>query len=316
MDSPTASADSLCDQARACLKNRDVKGASTYYEQAIEADQRHVAAHEGLATVYFLIHDYDRAAELFLRVTRLDPRRAQPLINLGAVQNKQGEYAAAVKTLRQALAKDRRCAEAYYNLGIAQRGLNQLSMAVSAYKEAIRLEPEMAEAYTNLGNVLIEMGNHTQARLNFERALSIRPDFEKARRGIQVASEKADDVKRSISPFGRLVDMEEVERRNAEGRKQLRHLTPQERYQDRSEVHRLSKEAEQKAAVLLNQIRSELHQSLLELSRTSTESDDPRTWARELDRFEKSFERFQELSSALFSKTDEIRTHEEKVRGE
>lgn len=305
---------SLCDEARACLRQRDARGAIAKYEEALQSEPDDVFAHEGLATVYFFIKDYDKAIELFQRVTRLDPTRSQPLTNLGAIYNKKGEYKEAVKVLRLALAKDRRCAESYYNLGIAQRGLNQMSMALSAYKEAIRLQPDMPEAYTNLGNILVEMKNYTQAKLNFERALQIRPDFQKAKQGLMKADDSARAAKKSVNPFGRLVGEAELER-NASGVTKFRDLGPQERFDDRTEVHRLSKESEQAAAALLTQLREKLLPSLLELHHTVTEDDDRHGWAEEQERFDHAMEDFTQLSSQLFRIGKELKSHETFIRG-
>ncbi len=308
--------DALCEKALECLRKRDAKGAIALYEQAIAADVRHIAAHEGLAMVCFRIKDYDRAIELLTRVTRLAPQKADPLINLGAIYNKQGEFKKAIDTLRKALSKDRRCPEAYYNLGIAQKGLNQFSMAVSAYKEAIRLRPDMAEAYANLGNVFIEMKNLSQAKLNFNRALEINPDFAKARQGLLRTQDRADEAKRAINPFGRLVDMAEVERKNKEGEKKFRELSPQERFDDRTEVHHLTKLTEQHAAAFLNQIRDEIKHSLLAMSRIANGDVEAHYWARETENLETAIMRFDQFSQALFQSTDELKAHEKFIRGE
>lgn len=309
----TRSADELFQSAQAALRQGDLKSAVSQLESVIEADPRHIDAHELLAKLAFRMKDYDRAAELFQRVTRLDPRNSAALVNLGAVYNRMAKYKEAVATLRRALSKDRRCAEAYYNLGIAERGHGQLALAVSAYKEAIRLAPEMPEAYQNLGNVLMEQGNHTQAILNFERALSLRPNFDKARRGLERARATAEDAKRSISPFGRLVDVNTIARHDDEG-PESRELTPTERYDDRTDVHRLSKESERLAAALLKQLREELASSLLAMGRLATDRNDPIGWARESHAFHDALGRFHQLAKMLEQKTDELRSHERFIR--
>jgi tetratricopeptide (TPR) repeat protein len=119
------SADELHAAGREFLKAKDYGSAISAFEESIAVDQRHIPAHEGLATTCFATHAFERAAELFHRVSLLDPRRAEPLINLGAVLNRQGDYGKAVRVLRQALAKNRTSAEAYYNLGIAYKSQAQ-----------------------------------------------------------------------------------------------------------------------------------------------------------------------------------------------
>lgn len=309
----TDKATQLCDAAKAAIKQRDATQAIALYEQAIAADPRNVAAHEGLAFVCFMTRQLDRAAELFLRVTRLDPRRVEPLINLGAVHNRQEDFAGAARVLRQALTKDRRNADAYYNLALAYRGQKQLSMAVNAYKEAIRLRPEMIEAHANLGNTLLEMKNNAQAVLAFERALSIDPTFKRAQVGLARAQDKTAEAKKAISPFGRLVDMERLEENKARHERQYRELSRKESFLDRDVVHRLAKESEQLAVGLLTQIRDELEVAVLSVSRTVSENREVHEWHREAGQFEVAVERFQHLQQVLFAKSTELSKHEQSL---
>ncbi len=303
--------DNLIQQGRQNLKQGEFPQAAAAFEQVLAQDARSVAAHEGLGTARFLLQDYDRAIEHFKRVTQLDPRRWQPLVNLGAVYNRQGDYAGALKVLRQAISKDRKCAEAYYNLAIAHRGQNQLSMAVSAYREAIRLDPEMAEAYQNLANVYVEMGNTQQAILNYKRALEIKPGFERARRGLEKAQNQAVEAKKAVSPFGRLVDTEKTE--DAEARR-FRPLSPQERFEDRSNVHQAAKEMERAAAGLLNQLRDQLESALLQLTHSFTQSDERYNFKAEFQNFQQARFRFEDHLKLLEDRSKDLRAHEDFVR--
>ncbi len=305
--------DELCTEANEHLKKKDIAAAITCLEEAIQSDSRHVSAHETLAGLCFLTKDYDRSIELYQRVSMLDPKNSAALVNVGAVYNKKKDFTEAAKTLRLALAKDRRCPEAYYNLGIAQRGLKQMAMAVSAYKEAIRLAPDMVQAYSNLGNVLVEMNNHSQAILQFRKALEIQPDFKKAQIGLRRAEEKTHQAKNAMSPFGRLVDMEEVARQNQTVEKKI-HLSPQQRFEDRDRIHRISKESELLAIELLAQIKNELAVVILDLSRLAGEEKHGRAWAEELAKFEIASRRYHLQLENHRSKTDQIREHEKKIR--
>lgn len=304
--------ESLIKQARQCMRRRDFSKALDLYKAAVDEDGRDIAAHEGVATAAFMLQDYDLAIKHFQRVGQLDPRRAQPLVNLGAIHNRQGDYRTAVQHLRKALSKDRRCAEAYYNLAIAHRGLNQLSMAVSAYREAIRLNPEMAEAYQNLANVYLEMGNTQQAVLNYKRALDIRPDFERARRGLEEAQRVAFEAKQSRSPFGRLVDTEQAAL--AQSQEATRVLTPQERFDDRTKVHEYAKKTERAAVVLLNQVRDDLERRLLQLTHAFSQSDDRYHFNPEYEAFRQAHADFREAVHLVKTQTDALRAHEEFIR--
>ncbi|WP_437230044.1 tetratricopeptide repeat protein [Planctomicrobium sp. SH661] len=312
MTTAEPSVDELCSQARKCISERDVDAAVELYETAIRKNPDHIAAHEGLAAICFARKEHDRAVELFKRVVKLDPKRIEPLVNLGAAYNRKGNYAEAIKTLRLAVSRDRHCATAYYNLGFAQRNAHQLSLAVSAFKESIRLEPGMWEAYINLGQILLEMKNPSQAALNFERALQLRPESVRAREGLIAARNRIDEAKTAISPFGRLVDMEEVARQNATDHK-VQVLSAEQRLKDRVEVHRLAREMEQCAGIYLNQLKNELSPAILAMSRLINDQD-PNSWGHGFEVLQAATERFQKMTGIIAVKLGELQSHEETIR--
>ncbi len=306
-------ADAICDQAKALLKERKYAEARGLYEQAVAKDPRSIPAHEGLAASSFVLKDFEAAATHYKKLSMLDVRRAEPLINLGAVFNRMGDFAGAARTLRQAISKDRKSAAAYYNLGIAYKGQNQQSQAISAYKEAIRLDPAMPEPHQNLGNVYSDMGNFQSAILHYEKALELNPQFEKARKGLEKARSSQDEAKKMQNPFGRLVDESDVSRRQQD--KKHRDLSAQERFDDRQALHQMAKETEQLAVAVKTQIREELGPAILRLQQTSAQQDDARSLYRESEQMTKIAARFAAVADTMRIKTDAIREHEKVVRG-
>ncbi len=304
-------ADQLCEEGKSLLKEKKVDEAQARFEQALKENERHVSAHETLAAIYFARKDYPKAAASFQKAALYDPRRVDPLINLGAVQNRMGDYQAAVKTLRQAVSRDRKNATAYYNLGIAQKGLNQPHLAVSAYKEAIKFAPQMVEAIQNLANLYVEMGNLQQALAQFHKALEIKPDFERARRGLEKARLIAEEKKKAVNPFGRLVNMEELNKRS-----EVKHrkLTPHQQYEDRTEVHRISKECQQSAMSMLTMLRDRIGPLISRINQSFLQGEDPRLLFREYTHFENDFKLFEQVVGELRQQTASLRQHEAEMR--
>ena len=305
-------ADLLCEQGKALLKERKVDEAFAMFEQAIQENNRHVPAHESLAAIYFARKDYAKAAAYFQKASQFDPRRIDPIINLGAVQNRMGDFQAAAKTLRLAVSRDRKNTAAYYNLAIAQKGLHQPHLAVSAYKEALKLDPKMVEAIQNLANLYMEMGNIQQAQFQYHKALEIDPTFERAKRGLEKSYVIAEEKKKAVNPFGRLVNMEELNQRAAVAKH--RTLTPQEQYEDRTEVHRIVKEGEHAAVVLLTTLRDRVGPALTRIGHSFSQSDDPRMLMREADHLIDEIAAFERCHAALRARVEELRAHEAVIR--
>jgi tetratricopeptide (TPR) repeat protein len=185
-------------------------------------------------------------------------------------------------------------------------------MAVSAYREVIRLSPEMPEAYQNLANVYLEMGNVQQAIANYRRALELKPDFERARRGLEKAQNSVAAAKQSASPFGRLVRIDE--NKVAQEDAPTRALSPQERFEDRLNVHGCSKDLERIAAAALNQIRDELEPALRSLAHEFMQNDGRYSFVDEFGLFQRAFTAFQHSVKKLEHSSDVLRAHERMIR--
>ncbi len=311
--SPQNDAEMICQRAREFVRRRQFAEAIEVYAQALALNERDIRAHEGIATAAFLAGSYDRAEQHFKRLSQLDVRRADPLVNLGAVYNRKGDFVTAVKALRQALSKNRKCAEAYYNLGIAYKGQNQLSMAVSAYKEAIRLAPEMADAYLNLGNVFTEMGSLQQAITNFRRALEINPHFERAQRGLDAAQKLTLENSRESQPFGRLVDVQQlkVHAAAAGAPAQQREMTDEERMIDRRSVNRLAGSFEQRADAVRLHVREQLGPALLALFHAVTQSEDKRRMILSQESLVTALDLYHQATGPLLRAADDLQAYEE-----
>lgn len=315
MAAPTP-AELLCQRARDLIRRRQFAEAIAVYEEALQVEPRDIRAHEGIATAAFLANDYDRAEQHFKRLAQIDPRRADPLVNLGAVYNRRGDFDNAVKILRQALSRNRKCAEAYYNLGIAHKGQNQLSMAVSAYREAIRLAPEMAEAYHNLGNAYVDMGNLQQAMLNFRRALEINPAFERAQRGLENAQKLSHEYAAQINPLGRLVDTQQLERQKALAASTagLREMSDEERTQDRSRVHKQATVFEAAAGEVLTQLKERLSPALLTVMHAMAQSEDKWKLLNTQATVSAAIERHRQTVAPLLKAADDLQAYEEQLQ--
>jgi tetratricopeptide (TPR) repeat protein len=174
-------------QAQEALSRGQYQEARQIYQQALGYNSDSPDIHYGIATACFLVGDAHSAIYHFKEVIRLDPVRAGAYINLGAVQNRLGEFDEALATLRRGIQLDPNRAEGYYNLALVYKQLGQLEMAVNAYREAIRLNGRMYDAHYNLGNLLMEKGQLGVAIAHYKQALEIRPNWEKGRVALEAA---------------------------------------------------------------------------------------------------------------------------------
>ena len=91
-----------------------------------------------------------QAIEMYEQVLEIDPDHAAAHINLGTLHYNRQEYALAEKHYRHAIEVDARYALAYFDLGNVLDETGRVAEAIQTYSTALRLAPTYADAHYNL----------------------------------------------------------------------------------------------------------------------------------------------------------------------
>ena len=91
-----------------------------------------------------------QAIEMYQQVLNLDPDHAAAHINLGTLHYNRQEYALAEKHYRHAIEVDARYALAYFDLGNVLDETGRVAEAIQTYSTALQLAPTYADAHYNL----------------------------------------------------------------------------------------------------------------------------------------------------------------------
>jgi tetratricopeptide (TPR) repeat protein len=91
-----------------------------------------------------------QAIEMYQQVLDLDPDHAAAHINLGTLHYNRQEYALAEKHYRHAIEVDPRYALAYFDLGNVLDETGRVTEAIQTYSTALQLAPTYADAHYNL----------------------------------------------------------------------------------------------------------------------------------------------------------------------
>jgi len=91
-----------------------------------------------------------QAIEMYQQVLEIDPDHAAAHINLGTLHYNRQEYALAEKHYRHAIEVDARYALAYFDLGNVLDETGRVAEAIQTYSTALRLAPTYADAHYNL----------------------------------------------------------------------------------------------------------------------------------------------------------------------
>ncbi len=298
-------------QSRDFIRKQKYSEAAELLQNVLAADPGNEDAWELLGMARFFAKQLEPARVAFEQLTKLNSGHALGWVNLGAVLNRQGDYKKAIESLRRAIQKDRKCAEAYYNMGIAQRCLNMNTMAISAYKEAIKLKPDLIEAHLNLGNIYFEVKNLSLALLCFQTAAKLGPSSPKAKACLEKARQAQKDARRAESPFGRLVDVEQLDQRlhQQPATTGPRVLDAKHRIPERELVQNVTRRVRAAGKEVVPLLDDTLHAELHRLERIVLQNDAHLSSPQHLQQFSQTLNELQRLQAIISSGLGELRSH-------
>jgi tetratricopeptide (TPR) repeat protein len=110
-------------------------------------------------------------------------RRARSMLEVAEAleQFKQGNFARAIKKLKEAIEIDPENNEAHYNLGEIYLQQENFEEGIAATRRAIELNDKDVMAHVNLATGLINQGKKEEAIREFDRAIELDPNNALAR---------------------------------------------------------------------------------------------------------------------------------------
>jgi len=300
--------ENILKQSRDFIRKQKYSEAAELLQNLLALDAHNEDAWELLGMARFFEKQLEPARAAFEQLTKLNSGHTLGWVNLGAVLNRMGDYKKAIESLRRAVQKDRKCAEAYYNMGIAQRGLNMNSMAISAYKEAIKIKPDLIEAHLNLGNIYADVKNLSLAMLCFQTAVKFAPESRKAKACLEKARLAQMAARKSQSPFGRLVDVDQLDRQQAAA-SGPRVLDSRHRILEREMVQNVTRGVRAAAKEVVPLLDDSLHLALHRLERIVLQNDARLSSPQHLQEFSQTVSELQRLQALISGGLGELREH-------
>ncbi len=132
-------------------------------------DDAYVAYNQGVA--YMVLGDSTAARKAFLHATEIDPTLGEAWQNLGALAEREGDYARALRNYEAGLKHDPDNGDLVVGVIGALRKMGRGDEAIARAKEALREHANNINVYNNLGLVYIDQGKVDLALFIYQRAL-------------------------------------------------------------------------------------------------------------------------------------------------
>ena len=121
--------------------------------------------------------NFDKAEEIFLKMTQSYPTLSGPFANLGSVLTTKKEYASAELAFLRALELNKQNPEIYNQLGLMYRQSGQFNKALEIYKQGLETAPENPNLLRNIGILLeLYLGTPEAALEYYQRYLETKPN--------------------------------------------------------------------------------------------------------------------------------------------
>ena len=165
---------------------QNVADAMASFRRALEIDPRHALARYNLALA---LDRTDRTAEAIaeMQKTLASDSRAETHSKLGGMHARQGDFDAAIRDLRAAIALDPRSADAHAALGAVFRARRDWENAERELRRAIAIAPNPATHYT-LAQVLQQRGDSGGAHAALAEAERLRHEREQEQQATVLTS--------------------------------------------------------------------------------------------------------------------------------
>jgi arylsulfatase A-like enzyme/Flp pilus assembly protein TadD len=133
-----------------------------------------------MASNYFHLSDFTRAATYYQSVLDLNPKDSVAAYYLGVSRLETGDLQAAERAFQRTLELDPASFSAAFNLGVVYSRREQAQPSIQAFERAIKILPNYAEAHEALGEIYLYLNRPREAAHELETAVAIAPHMAKA----------------------------------------------------------------------------------------------------------------------------------------
>jgi tetratricopeptide (TPR) repeat protein len=145
------------------LNRNDLNFAMKKFNEALEIKPQLPEAYYGIAKVYELKNENEKALENLTHAVTLKERFPAAYHDIGWIYQKQGELEKAIEYYVKAVSQKRKFIQAHMNIGAIYVMQGKYREALEKFDDAVFIDPKYVNAYTSATDVLLRMGKYNEA---------------------------------------------------------------------------------------------------------------------------------------------------------
>jgi tetratricopeptide (TPR) repeat protein len=159
-------------------RNRVWQSDEELYLQTLETDPDAYYIRSNLGVIYFDRGDYSAAEREWKRALAGKPDSVATLVDLALIQTREKRYPEAAELLQRAIRLKPLYADAHYNYGALLDKTGDSAKALQEYERAVEVAPLDAVAHRWYGKALVARGMREPAEQELQRSLALQPVYD------------------------------------------------------------------------------------------------------------------------------------------
>ncbi len=201
-------ADIACRLGSLALAIGDYAEAEQCFLQDLHLNDRSVAAALGLADLYLIRREHDKAKEYCLKAVDINPQDPLILAKYGQLLQKTGDEAGALEVLEKAASLPAAADYVLHILAEAYFGQQRFDDAAHAYERLLERGPETGVLLNDLGNCYYKTGRWAEAQEQYLRASRTDAPPAVVYRNLGLAQCRLQNWLEALESLGRYLDLE------------------------------------------------------------------------------------------------------------
>jgi tetratricopeptide (TPR) repeat protein len=152
----------LVNLTRAYLKVEQLDNAESTIDEAVQVDSNNASVHRVKGLVMHALGNDDQAIDAYERSIEIDENNPYAYNNLGLIYLLRGDHVEAAAMFEKAIALNDGVVFFYNNLGMAYEGTREFEKAKLAFQAALVIDPDYQKSATNLDRIRVLLGEKVE----------------------------------------------------------------------------------------------------------------------------------------------------------